>query len=500
MPGNKITSQQVEIYMENRKIGNSQKLSSAKAGISERSGRNIEKGKFQASTPHDWRTKPDPFDKVWKQELLPLLSNNPSLSALTLLEMLQEKYIGQYPDSLLRTMQRRVKNWKALHGPEKEVIFRQEHEPGRLGLSDFTQLKNIEVTINGEILNHILYHFRLSYSGWSYMKIILGGESFSALAEGLQEALWRLGGNPYEHRTDSLSAAFKNLSSNEQQDITERYEELCSHYNMKATRNNRGVSHENGSIESPHGHLKKRICQALLLRGNNNFESIEAYQSWLDNVVNQHNRRNAKSVQVDKEALQLLPTYKTIEYTETLVKVTTSSTIDVRRVTYTVPSRLEGETLRVHIYHDRLCCYLGATHIITVNRIYPKNNARGMVVDYKHVIKSLSRKPQAFRYSRIRDNLLPNESYKQIWQYINDNMPRDIACKTMVGLLHIASENNCECLLAEEVLEMISSGKKFSLNYFQNKYKQLENPPNITVTQHELSSYDVFVNEEECHA
>ena len=137
-------------------------------------------------------------------------------------------------------MQRRVKNWKALYGPEKEVIFRQEHEPGRLGLSDFTQLKNIKITINGEILKHILYHFRLSYSGWSYMKIILGGESFSALAEGLQEALWRLGDNPYEHRTDSLSAAFKNLSSNEQQDITERYEELCSHYNMKATRNNRG--------------------------------------------------------------------------------------------------------------------------------------------------------------------------------------------------------------------------------------------------------------------
>jgi hypothetical protein len=194
-----------------------------------------------------------------------------------------------------------------------------------------------------------------------------------------------------------------------------------------------------------------------------------------------------------------LPIHKTIDYTEVLVKVTTSSTIDVRRVTYTVPSRLEGETLRVHIYHNRLCCYLGATHVITLNRSYSRNAERVRVVNYRHVIKSLVRKPQAFKYSKLRDNLLPNDSYKQIWKYINDSMSSKIACKTMVGLLYIASENNCENLLAEEILEMITSGKSFNLSYFQDKYKPVEAPPNINVTQHELSSYDVLIKEE-CHA
>jgi hypothetical protein len=114
---------------------------------------------------------------------------------------------------------------------------------------------------------------------------VLGGESFSALAEGLQAALWRLGGAPLEHRTDSLSAAFKNLSLEAQEDLTERYEALCRHYAMVATRNNRGRSHENGAVESPHGHIKRRIAQALLLRGSADFASLEDNRQWLDALV-----------------------------------------------------------------------------------------------------------------------------------------------------------------------------------------------------------------------
>ncbi len=161
-----------------------------------------------------------------------------------------------------------------LHGPDKEVIFRQTHEPGQQALSDFTQLKRVAITIDKKPFKHLLYHFKLAYSRWSYLRVVQGGESFSALAEGLQEALWRLGGSPKEHRTDSLSAAFKNLTKDAASDITQRYEDFWPHYHMKATRNNRGAKHENGSIESPHGHLKKRIGQALLLRGSNDFDSV----------------------------------------------------------------------------------------------------------------------------------------------------------------------------------------------------------------------------------
>ena len=193
--------------------------------------------------------------------------------------------------------------------------------------------------------------FRLSFCGWSYLKIIQGGESYTALTESLQEALWRLGGSPWEHRTDSLSAAFKNCTQDAREDITQRYAQFCQHYGMRATRNNPGVSHENGSIESPHGHLKRRIEQALLLRGSCDFDSPEAYQSWLNEVVTQHNRRHAEHLQLERRYLNPLPTAKTVDFTELCVRVSTSSTIDIGRVTYTVPSRLIGERLRVHLYH-----------------------------------------------------------------------------------------------------------------------------------------------------
>src|SRR6185503_11886132 len=149
-------------------------------------------------------------------ELVPMIEKLTMLQPITLLEYLQEKYVDKegnsyYSDKLLRTLQRRVKLWKAIDGPQKEVMFRQEHLPGRLGLSDFTHLKGITITVRGQLLKHLLYHFRLAFSHWSHVKVIVGGESYPALAEGLQEALWRLGGSPQEHRTDSLSAAFKNV-------------------------------------------------------------------------------------------------------------------------------------------------------------------------------------------------------------------------------------------------------------------------------------------------
>ena len=503
MPGKLITIKQVEIYMMARQTNCTQVLAAAKAGISERSGRGMESGdRKPASIVRNWQTRVDPLFNAWEGDLVPLLSKTPELTPITLLELLQQRYPEQYPDKVLRTLQRRVKKWKALFGPEKEVMFRQEHEAGRLGLSDFTTLKNIIVTINREPLKHLLYHFRLAYSGWSYMRVTLGGESYTALAEGLQEALWRLGGSPREHRTDSLSAAFKNLDGDAVQDITLKYESFCLHYNMQASRNNPGVAHENGSIESPHGHLKRRILQAFLLRGNYDFAAIDDYQNWLEGVISQHNRRNAKAVNIDKEFLQPLPSYKAIDYVELSASVTTSSTIDVRRVTYTVPSRLQGETLKVHLYQDRLICYLGSIHVITLKRIHTMGAKRGRQVDYRHVIKSLVRKPQAFRYSRIRDDLLPNQAYKQIWEYADKSMPSRGSCKFIVGLLHLAAEKNCEEGLANEVLAIIAAGKPLLLNQLQIKYQYQKESvlPSIEVNQHLLASYNNLITQEVNHA
>jgi len=194
--------------MKQRNQGDTRQQASARSGISESSGQRIDNGVIpKKKESRHWRTRKDPFAAVWESEILPLLEKEPGLMPITLFEDLQDRYPGRFPNKRKRTFQRRVKAWRALHGPDKEVMFRQRKEPGRLGLSDFTELGDIEITVSGEPLSHRLYHFRLPYSGWSFINVILGGESFTALAESLQEALQRLGGAPLEHRTDSLSAA-----------------------------------------------------------------------------------------------------------------------------------------------------------------------------------------------------------------------------------------------------------------------------------------------------
>ncbi len=497
MPGSWITEQQAEIYMKARKKNQKQLTAAAKAGISERSGRSIESGSRSDPriTEHVWRTRIDPLEGVWQTQLIPLLEQQPKLQAITLLEYLQNNHFGKYPDNVLRTLQRRVKQWRALQGPDKEVMFRQAHSAGQQGLSDFTRLKSITITVAGVEFKHLLYHFRLAFSHWSYLKIIQGGESFTALAEGLQEALQRLGGSPYEHRTDSLSAAFKNLSKEAQDDINARYDALCKQYSMLATRNNRGLGHENGSVESPHGHLKRRIEQALLLRGSYDFVDVEQYQLFIDEVVIEHNRRNAKAINQERSMLQALPAHKAVDYTQVSAVVSRSSTIDVRRVTYTVPSRLQGEVLQVRLYDDRLLCYLGHVFVIELKRLRPEGDIRGRVVDYRHVIHSLVKKPQAFRHCVLRDDLLPNKEYRTIWKTLDEQLAPKEACKLMVGLLHLAAKQDCEKDLAQRVQTLLNAGKPIILSQLQQEYtKQIFNDAqSIEVIQHHLVDYNAFI-------
>lgn len=187
---------------------------------------------------------------------------------------ISEELRRRYPETVFgsrRTLERRIRDWRAMNGQDREVIFRQVHEAGRLGLSDFTCMDDLTVSIAGQSLDHPLYHFRLPCGGFEHGHIIPGGESFVALAEGLQNALWSAGGAPKLHRTDSLSAAFRNLDADTRIDLTKRYDAFCAHYGMEPTRNNRGIAHENGAIESAHGHIKAAVKDALLLRGSADF-------------------------------------------------------------------------------------------------------------------------------------------------------------------------------------------------------------------------------------
>jgi len=329
------------------------------------------------------------------------------------------------------------------------------------------------------------------------MKVIQGGESFSALSEGLQEALWRLGGSTKEHRTDSLSAAFKNISKDSIDDLTQRYKDFCAHYSMLPTRNNKGVSHENGSIESPHGHLKRRIKQSLDIRGSFDFESIDRYEQWLDSVVSSHNNRNAKKFKFERPYLQDLPAYKTTDFEEHVVCVSSSSTFKLKRVTYSIPSRLIGEKIRVLVYQRYIECYLGSAKVFTSERGKPVNNRRCRLINYKHIIGSLIKKPQAFRHSRIRDDILPSMEYKKIWSHVNQVMDARSACKFIVGIMYLASKYDCEKSLAESVISIIDSKGPLSLALIEQIYRPMANDkiPDMSISQHDISSYDSFNKE-----
>jgi transposase InsO family protein len=490
--GTHITDQQVRLYMSERKEGRTQAVAAAKAGVSVRSARRIDTGEIATgpAPQRHWRTRQDPLAGVWDTELVPLLKANPELLPTTLLEFLCDYYPGQYDDKILRTLQRRVKAWKAKHGPDKEVMFRQIKVPGRLGLSDFTVLKGVTITILGQVFQHLLYHYRLAFSGWRYAKVVCGGESFAALSTGLQAALWRSGGVPLEHRTDSLSAAFNNLAEKEQ--LTARYGELCRHYGLKATRNNPGVSHENGAIESPHGPLKRRIEQALLLRGSYDFASLEDYQLFVDGIVSKLNRRCQTRFEQERPHLQALPKRRTQDYAEHRVLISSSSSFDLKRVTYTVPSRFIGERLYVQLYDERLELFHGHERVLELPRVYSTDGQRGRCVDYRHVIGSLIKKPQAFRYSQLRDDLLPSPDYHRIWRYVDDELAPHKACRYIVRLLHLAASQHCEAALGRYVLRHIEQGELPSELQCRQRFTSAEATviPLMTGKQHSLGDYD----------
>ncbi len=265
---------------------------------------------------------------------------------------------------------------------------------------------------------------------------------------------------PLEHRSDSLSAEFCNLDADTRQDQTRRYEALCTHYRMQPTRNNRGLAHENGSIESPHGHLKRAIEDALLLRGSRDFDTLEAYRRFVDEIVGRRNARNRKRLDLERPALQALPAHRTTDYEETIVTVTSTSGFTLKKVFYSVPSRLIGHRLRVRLYDDRLECFLGATPLLTLRRGQPQSSGKhGHVVDYRHVIHALRRKPMALLNLVYREQLFPRSPYRRAFEALLAGDGEKQACRTIVGLLALAHNRACEAELAEAIDAELDGGR-----------------------------------------
>ncbi len=437
------------------------------------------------------RRRPDPLVAVWESEIVPLLRGAPGLRPIAVFEEMLRRH-PELGAGVRRTLERRVRAWRAQHGPEREVIFRQVHEPGRLGLSDFTDMAGLGVTIAGEPLPHRLYHFRLAWSGFEHAHVVLGGESYVALAEGLQNALWALDGAPLEHRSDSLSAAFRNLEREAREDLTRRYDALCVHYGMQPSRNNLGVAHENGSIESAHGHLKKAVEDALLLRGTRDFADLVSYRRFIDEVLGRHNARRAPRIAIERTALQDLPPARAADYEDAVVTVTSSGGFVLRKVFYSVPSRLIGHRLRARLFDDRVELFLGSSHQLTMPRGRARADGRhGHVIDYRHVIHSLRRKPMALMGLVYRDQLFPRPAYARAFEALLAGLAPRPACRVMVDLLALAHERACEAELADLLDALLDAGRLPDIAELRVRFApDAAAMPDVTILQPSLAAYE----------
>ena len=491
MPGNKITDQQVRIYM-NAKKHHTQATAAAKAGFSERSARRIDKHEHQPSKKQrKWRTRPDPLDKIWDGVVVPLLQQDQNITPVGIFDHLCEHHSDTFSSSSRRTLERRIKQWRHLHGPAKEVMFMQKHAYGALGICDFTHIL-LQVTIAGKLLKHMLFHYRMPASGWAFAQVIYGGESFAAFSDGLQNAFRAAKGVPKTLRTDSLSAAYKNAGSDN--DFTERFNEPVKHYGFKPTRNNRGVAHENGAIESPHGHLKSQLKQALKIRGSHDFATRADYESFVSEVVQRRNRRVIDNYQQELAMLQALPKNMSVNYTEHYLSVTRTSTITLKRVTYTVPSRLIQSRLLVRLYDSHLQLYLGTEYVLDLERHFASKNNRVRSVNYQHVIDALVKKPRAFRYSQLREELLPSDNYVAIWHYVDEHLSADEACYYIVKLLHLAKQTGSERQLGQHVLEAIGQRQLPSIRDCELRFLKVDRAiPKLLIKQHHLSLYSSMI-------
>ena len=439
--------------------GKTQETAAAKAGMSVRSARKWQSGPLPSATKaeHRWRTRPDPFDGVWEDEIEPLLRNDPTgkLKATTIIDWLAEQHPGRFSASQLRTLQRRLQDWRALHGPEREVYFPQEHSPGREAQFDFTHCGELKVTIAGQPYPHLLFQLILSHSGWRYAEVA-AGETFLALQQGLQAALWTLGRVPEILRSDNTSAATHEVKRSRGRALNDNYAALLDHYGLRSTRINRGQSHENGVAEHAHYRLKDAIDQALILRGSRAFDTVDDYADFVRQMVERRNRLVQGKLEQEMLCLRSLPPAPVPEYVNYQSKVRKWSTIQVAGRTYTVPSRLIGKEVQIRLYADWVEVYYKGHLVERMERVRGEGEAN---VNYRHVISSLVRKPGAFARYRFREQLFPTLHFRLAYDALRE-WRGERADVEYVRILHLAA-TTMEATVDSALSLLLEAGESF---------------------------------------
>lgn len=408
----------------------------SEAGMSEKTARKYRhsgQSREAMKADHHWRTRTDPFADVW-EEVRERLDAHPGLEAKTLFADLQRRFPGRYQDGQLRTLQRRIKVWRASEGPAREVFFAQEHHPGRLSQSDFTCMNSLGVKLSGQPFPHLVYHFVLTYSNWETGTICFG-ENYESLSAGLQSALWELGGAPEMHQTDQLTAAVHPLGAGGREEFTERYRALLAHYGVEGRKIQVAKPNQNGDVEQCHRRFKRALDQALMLRGSRDFADRAEYEAFLRKMLLQLNAGRRERLAEEMRVLRSLPERRREDGQHLDVVVGCGSTIRVRRNTYSVHSRLIGETVHVRLYAEHLEVWYAQRCMERLPRLRGERKHR---INYRHVIDWLVRKPGAFANYRYRADLFPSSRFRMAYDRLRESTPAR-ADKEYLKLLELAA-------------------------------------------------------------
>jgi hypothetical protein len=489
-----VTDQQVRRLRKLMQTEKTLVAAAAKAGMDEKTARKYrDLGKLpgEVKVEHAWRTRADPLEEVW-EEVKAKLGINPGLEAKTLFEDLQRRYPGKYADGQLRTLQRRIKTWRAVEGPAKEVFFAQEHRPSELCQSDFTHMSDLSVTLQRQPFRHLIYHFVLPYSNWETGTICFS-ESFESLSEGLQNALWDLGGVPKVHQTDRLSTAVHKTDHPEE--FTRRYKALLNHYGLDGRKIQQGKPHENGDVEQRHYRFKKALDQALMLRGSRDFANRDEYAAFMRKLFAQLNAGRRERLAEELKVLRRLPQRRLESCKQLRVKVGQGSTIRLQHNVYSVDSRLIGESVDVRLYADHLEVWYAQRRLETIPRLRGEGKHR---IQYRHIIDWLVRKPGAFENYRYRADLFPTSRFRMAYDALKRRHAPSRASKEYLRILYQAARENETAVdnalrLLIEIQEQITAE---AVDMIVQSGRQPMQPLEVTIPDVDLTAYDAILEEE----
>ena len=497
------TDAQVRIIMRERSKGKTQEQAAAKANLKSRktAGKYEGLGKLPSELKklREYRTRNDPFEDNWL-EAEKMLEKAPELEAKTLFEWLCEQHPGKYQEGQLRTFQRRVSNWRVFN-VSQELSLEQVRQPGEMMQTDGTWMTELGITINGQAFPHLLIHSVLPYSNWEWGRVAQS-ESLLAIRLGVQSTLMKLAHVPKIHQTDNTTAATHQLGleasekSLEERGFNEEYLQLMAHYGMEPQTIHVGNPNENGDIEAANGGFKQAVKQHLLLRGSTDFESLEAYEAFLGQVMEKRNALRSEKLAEELAVMKPLQASPWPEMREMRVRVNRAGLIRVQSNGYSVPSGLKGKQVTVRVYEWHIEVWYANRRVESLPRLI---GAKKYQINYRHVIDTLLRKPGGFRNYRHQADLFPRAVFRQAWDALQKRLSPRRADIAYLRILKLAAKG-LETDVAAALEELLASKQVWDDQTVADRvHPRQPKIPGLKAETVNLQEYDRLLSREVCY-